>query len=50
MKLTWKEAETDKENTTKFTFINDHENFSLFSIDLNIYLKENNRTRSTGKI
>lgn len=50
MKLIWKENNTDKENTIKFTFINDHENFSLFSIGLNIYLDKNNSSNSTGKI
>lgn len=50
MKLIWKENNIDKENTIKFTFINDHENFSLFSIGLNIYLKEKNSTNLTGKI
>ena len=48
MKLIWKENNTDKENTIKFTFINDHENFSLFSIGLNIYLDKNNSSNSTG--
>ncbi|XP_033177424.1 uncharacterized protein LOC117151832 [Bombus impatiens] len=47
MKLIWKETNTDKENTIKFTFINDQENFSIFSIGLNIYPKEHN---SKGKI
>lgn len=50
MKLIWKENNTDKENTIKFTFINDHENFSLFSIGLNTYLDGTNSTNSTGKI
>ncbi|XP_068972126.1 uncharacterized protein [Bombus flavifrons] len=50
MKLIWKENDTDKENTIKFTFINDHENFSLFSIGLNIYLKGNNSNNSTGDL
>lgn len=50
MKLIWKEKDIDKNNTIKFTFINDHENFSLFSIGLDIYLKENDSTNPTGKI
>lgn len=37
MTLSWKEGKTDKNNTIKFTFINDHTNFTVFSIDLNIY-------------
>ncbi|XP_076475533.1 uncharacterized protein LOC117155798 isoform X1 [Bombus vancouverensis nearcticus] len=46
MKLIWNETNTDKENTIKFTFINDQENFSLFSIGLNIYPKEDNSINS----
>lgn len=37
MTLSWKEGKTDNNNTIKFTFINDHTNFTVFSIDLNIY-------------
>ncbi|XP_043597022.1 uncharacterized protein LOC122574023 [Bombus pyrosoma] len=48
MKLIWKETNADKENTIKFTFINDHENFSLFSIGLDIHLKETDSSNPTG--
>ncbi|XP_043797485.1 uncharacterized protein LOC122717460 [Apis laboriosa] len=37
MTLSWKEGKSDKDNTIKFTFINDHTNFTVFSIELNIY-------------
>ncbi|CAD1471442.1 unnamed protein product, partial [Heterotrigona itama] len=50
MKLTWKDGKAkpnDKENSIKFTFINDHTNFSLFSIDLNIYRDEGNFKNAT---
>lgn len=37
MALSWKEGKTDKNNTIKFTFVNDHTNFTVFSIELNVY-------------
>lgn len=37
MALSWKEGKADKNNTIKFTFVNDHTNFTVFSIELNVY-------------
>ncbi|KAF3427478.1 hypothetical protein E2986_08893 [Frieseomelitta varia] len=49
MNITWNG--NDKENNSiKFTFINDHTNFSLFSIDLNIYRDEKNVENAIGKV
>ncbi|XP_031774479.1 uncharacterized protein LOC105736439 [Apis florea] len=42
MTLSWKHEKTDKNNTIKFTFINDHTNFTVFSIELNIYKDKDN--------
>ena len=49
MKLTWKTSD-NKENSIKFTFINDHKKFSLFSIGLDIYRDEENFKDATGKV
>ncbi|XP_017884173.1 uncharacterized protein LOC108627436 [Ceratina calcarata] len=61
MTLTWKEPEKavkeedppkeeNKDNTIRFTFLNDHTSFSVFSVDVNIYLDNKNFPSKTDEV